>query len=394
METISIKVRPSKEAEFRKLVKKFNRCLEASGFAKAEPVLKGKCNIRIHNSTRDFDYSVEGYEYVLSVPESVLKMGEYRFIGEYRKLDGKWHRTMHSSDIKDEYEIRESNMRCDHCRRNIKNRNGYYFFRKPDGSLTVVGSTCVDAFMGFKVHELLEVLGDATEFERVCGDVDLEHEIISVDINSFLKLVYAATDGFHSWKRSGDEDSTSGRLKSSLADMFFDKKEVSLPNVQNVEQMIDDIRQYWRSQVKFDDLTVNSKKAMDGDYVPLNWAGIAGWAMYKPLAIRNGSLHEFKSKEGEGDYVGKVGELIETELMAKKCIAFQGKWGSAWAVHFDDETGNHFLYFTSSKSIAEKYRSHFNEKTRLQIVITGQSYDRGQRQNRIKISNVLMENWR
>ena len=131
MESLIFKVRPTKEAEFQKLVKKFNRCLKVSGLQEVQPFLVGKCLIDIKIGSTNLHYSVEGNEYHLAFPDEIISMKGYKFIGEYRRLDEKWHRTMHSDDIRDELEVCEANMRCDHCGRNIKNRNGYFFFRDP-----------------------------------------------------------------------------------------------------------------------------------------------------------------------------------------------------------------------------------------------------------------------
>ena len=382
MENIIVKVRPTKEAEFSKLVKKFNRCLKAAGLSEISPTLKGKCKIKIHNADRNLNYTVEGNEYTLAVPESVLKMGEYRFIGEYRKMDGKWYRTMHSDNVRDEYEVRESNMRCDHCGRDIKNRNGYYFFRKPTGELTVVGSTCVDAFMGFKVRELLEALGDATEFERNPGSADFEKEVIYIDIEQFLRLVCGATDGFRKWVKRGEENPTSEVLKSKLSDMFFGDSHEELPVIQDVPGMIDKVRDYWRTQVKFDDMTINSRKSVDGEYVPVKWADIAGWAMFKPLAMANGAMSRLEAPVANG-YVGKVGDEMTMDLVPKKCFSFQNQWGDAWAIHFDDDNGNHYLTFTSSRGLANLVKGSMEQRLKFSFKITGQSIDRGRKVNKI-----------
>ena len=244
MENMIFKVRPTKEAEFAKLVRKFNRCLKASGMQEIQPVLLGKCSITLKLGSSDHYYSVEGNEYQLSFPDNMIGMQGYRFIGEYRKIDKKWHRTMHSSDIKDELEVNEGNMRCDHCGRDIKNRNGYFFFRNPQNELTVVGSTCVDAFLGFNVRQLLEALGDATEFERSCGTPDFDKEVIGIGIRSFIELVSATTNSFSTWRRRTDEHPTSAMLKDSLDRMFFGLDAMELKPVANVDGVIAKCREY------------------------------------------------------------------------------------------------------------------------------------------------------
>ncbi len=380
MESMIFKVRPTKEAEFAKLVRKFNRCLKASGLSEIQPILLGKCQIDLKIGSSNLHYSVEGNQYQLSFPDGMIGMEGYRFVGEYRKVDGKWHRTMHSDDIHDELEVCEANMRCDHCGKNIKNRNGYFFFRNPQNELTVVGSTCVDAFLGFNVRALLEALGDATEFERSCGSIDFDKEIIGVGIESFIGMVSDATNGFTTWRRNGDEDPTSQKLKNGLNEVFFGK-EKTVPVLDNVQELIQKCREYWSKVYKFDDLTVNSRKALEGNFVPLRWAGIAGWAVFKAVFS---ATHPAKEFRGNGDFVGRIGEAMTCELIPRKYVPFTNKWGDAWAIHFDDANGNHYLTFSSSRKLANQIRSSIGKPISLNFTVVGQEVDRGWNVNRIK----------
>ena len=379
MESMIFNVRPTKEEEFKKLVKKFNRCLKANGMAQIQPILLGKCQIKIKIGSTNLHYSVEGNQYQLSFPEGMVGMQGYRFVGEYRKIDEKWHRTLHSNDIKDELEVCEANMRCDHCGKNIRNRNGYFFFRDSSGELTVVGSTCVDAFLGFNVRALLKALGDATEFERSCGSVDFDKEIIGVGIESFVGMVSDVTNGFTTWRRNSDEDPTSQRLKNDLSNVFFGTGK-TVPVLDNVNELVDTCRDYWNRQYRFDDLSVNSRKSLEGEFVPLRWAGIAGWAVYKAMSDRRNP----KRAVSNNDFVGNVGDKMTCNLIPKRYTPFTNKWGDAWAVNFVDEKGNRLVTFTSSKSLMQAVRNSIGQAVGLEFVVTGHEVDRGANTTKIK----------
>lgn len=383
METMIFKVRPTKEAEFKKIVKKFNRCLKASGMTEIQPVLLGECDIDIKVGSTNFHYSVKGNEYHLTFPDNVLGMKGYRFIGEYRKLDGKWHRTMHSSDIKDELEVCESNMRCDHCGRNIRNRNGYFFFRDPEEKLTVVGSTCVDAFLGMDVRGLLEALGDATEFERSCGSPDLDKEYIGVGLDSFIGMVSDATDGFTKWVTKKQDNSTSALLKSWLGDIFFGRGKV-VSGVANAGNIASKCRDYWNKQYKFDDFAVNSRKALQGDFVPLHWAGIAGFAIFKAMSDVNPAPKQVNAVAGS--FVGVVGCTYSKPLVPVKCYPFTGRNGNPMlAIHLDDADGNHYLCFNGKKSVMDAVRNACGKGTRIPFTFKIKEHltERGQKVNKI-----------
>ena len=387
MESMIFKVRPAKEAEFAKLVRKFNRCLKASGLAEIQPVLLGKCHIDIRLGSNNLHYSVEGNQYQLSFPDGMIGMEGCRFVGEYRKVDGKWHRTMHSDDIRDELEVCEANMRCDHCGKNIRNRNGYFFFRNPQNELTVVGSTCVDAFLGFNVRALLEALGDATEFERSAGETDFAKETIGVGIESFIGMVGELTKGFTTWRRNSD-DPTSQALKNWLHAAFSGRC-AEIPALEDADALVRKCREYWNGVYRFDDLTVNSRKALEGDFVPLRWAGIAGWAVFKAVFSATHPSQEFR---GNGEFVGKVGETMARYLTPRKYVPFTNRWGDAWAIHFDDADGNHYLSFVSSRRFASQVRSSIGKPMSLRFTVSGQEVDRGWNVNRIKSISTAQVN--
>lgn len=389
MEKMTFKVRPTKKAEFDKLMKKLNRCLLASGLREVYPTYIGKCDIRLHISATNLSYNVEGDEYEITLPDEVIGMKGYKFIGEYRKVDGKWYRTMHSTDVKDELEVNERNMRCDHCGKNIKNRNGYFYFRNEENELKVVGSTCVDAFFGYKVFDILKTLGDATIWERTAGSVDLDKETVGIGIDSFVSLVSYATNGFTKWKRVNrqknmlDDDSTSCQLKIAINNAFFGRSNLVVPELPNTNEIVAKCREYWESQFVFDDLSVNSRKALSGDYVPLKWAGIAGWAVYKAVTT-DMKKQQPKTSNGYygGRFVGEVGDAMTAILTVMRYMPFVNKWGrKSYAIHLEDEQRNHFLLFTNTREFLEK--AGLGKPVKMNFKIYGREVSRGENVNKI-----------
>jgi len=391
MPNMIFKVRPTKEEEFQKLMKKFNRCLKASGFAETQPIFLGECDIDIKVASSNLHYCVKGKKYVLSVPDEIVGMKGYRFIGEYRRIDGRWYRTMQSDDPKDEFEVNERNMRCDHCGRNIKNRNGYFYFRDPNNELTVVGSTCVDAFLGFKVYDLLLALGDATQFERSAGSVDLDKEIIGIGIESFYGLVKEATSNFTVWKRKNHQnptDCTASKLKDELNGIFFGRTGKILPTVADATAQIEKIRGYWNKKFTYNDLAVNSRKILNDTFIPLTWAGIAGWGMYKAMTDDGKETSVQATETKGGDFMGDIGTTYTGALIPKRFFPFANQWGNAWGVQFLDENGNHYLTFTSSSKFIDMIRDRIGKATKFKYTISGKDSSRGYNVNKIKVKTV------
>jgi len=386
MESMIFKVRPTKEAEFAKLVKKFNRCLKANKMNEIHPVLLGECDIDIKVGSTNLHYSVKGNQYQLSFPDNFIGMDGYRFLGEYRRIDNKWHRTMRSDDIRDELDVCEAHMRCDHCGRDIKNRNGYFFFRDNENNLKVVGSTCVDAFLGYNIRELLEALGDATEFEREGGSPDFDKEIIGIGIESFVAMVADATNGFSAWKKSSEDDSTSSNLKRTIMDVFMCRHGATVRPIENASEIVEKCRNYWKSVYKYDDLSVNSRKSLEGNFVPMRWAGIAGWAVYK--AVSDANKPHVPTIDGE--IVGKPGERRIMYLTPKNYFSFESQWGkTTYGINFDDADGNHYKTFTTSMNLVDKVRASIGEPISLDFVVVGYDTNRGRNINKIKSARCI-----
>lgn len=388
MDKVTFKVRPSMKQKFNTIVKKLDRCLKAGGFGGFQPKLVGECDIHIdqfQDGTRRYGYVVKGEEYEADLPVDVAKLGEYRLIGEYRRVDdGRWMKIMHSDDLKDQYEVSEDNMRCDHCGRNIRNRNGYYYLRDKDGNLIVVGSTCVDEFLGMNIRGLLDALGDMGVFMHEPGEIDFEKEVICVGMRTFVNIVDEMTNGFVKWHKKGEEHETANGIKETMMDIVTGKR-APLDTLSDIEvkTIVESAREYWNGKVAFDDFTVNSRKSIEEDYVSIQWSGIAGFAIFK--VKRNAVKEAAKpATTGNGSFIGNEGDRISRALIPGRMYQYENQWGVGYAIHLSDHSGNHYLTFTSSSDAIQRARENFGKEIQAAFTVKCHKTDRGMNVNHIK----------
>ena len=375
MSKMTVKVRPTMEKSFDKAIKKINKALEKSNLL-VVPFLKGECDIHITCNNNHF--LVKGKEYEVEVPDVLMKVGEYNLIGQFEKMEGKWYRTLFSTEIKDEMEVNINNLRCDHCHKNITNRNKYYFFRNKEEKLYVVGSTCVNDFIGFNAEDVLSKMGDIVNIERNGNHFPTiaEAEYVSLEINDFVEIVKELTAGFTKWVKK----ETSISLKDRIKNIFFGKQE--MPNHIDNSAIIEEVRKYWSNNMEFDDFSVNTRESVKDNFVPVKWAGIAGFGIYKVEGLKNGSFVERK----EGNYVGNIGESITKDLNVKKYFSFPSKFRhneTVYGIELIDNEQNHYLTFTNSNSIVNQIRNGMNT-LKANFVITGQEINNGIKVNKIK----------
>lgn len=374
MEKIIVKVRPTMEKSFNKAIEKFNKAIAKAG-ENIVPAFIGECNINISIDGNTFQ--IKGKEYEVQIPDSIMKLKDYRLIGDYVKMEGKWYRTMYSEEIKDELEVNENNLRCDHCHKNIKNRNEYYFFRDKDGKLVVVGSTCVNDFMGFNAKEILSKMGDIANFtnENHRSMPDFDKEYVSVQINDFIEIVKNFTENFTKWVKGV----SSKEIKENIKQVFYGKQELAHNDYFDI---INEVRNYWNGKIDFDDFTVNTRESIKDDFVPVKWAGIAGFGVYKVQAIKNGSMTEKKP----GNYVGNIGESITKDLNVKRTFSFPSKFKRnelVYGIEFRDNDNNSYITFTSSKDLICKVKNGMNT-LKANFIIAEQNFDKGIKVNKIK----------
>ena len=388
MDKVTFKVRPSMKQKFNTIVRKLDRCLKAGGFGGFQPRLVGECDIHVNvftDDSRKCHYVVKGEEYEADLPVDVAKLGDYRLIGEYRRVDdGRWMKIMHSDDVKDQYEVSEENMRCDHCGRNIRNRNGYYYLRDKGGNLIVVGSTCVDEFLGMNIRGLLDALGDMGVFMHEPGEIDFEKEVICVGMRTFVNIVDEMTNGFVKWHKKGEEHETAEGIKETMMDVVTGKR-APLDTLSDIEvkAIVESAREYWNGKVAFDEFTVNSRKSIEEDYVSIQWSGIAGFAIFK---VKRNAVKEaaMPATTGNGSFIGNEGDRISRALIPGRMYQYENQWGVGYAIHLSDHSGNHYLTFTSSSDAIRRARENFGKEIQAAFTVKCHKTDRGMNVNHIK----------
>lgn len=371
-------VRATEEKTFAKLIREFNSILAYGGKEVIKPVRVGTKDIecRISSASDSFTYTVPGTVYAVNVPDEVLSFNGHTPIGTFTRVGKVWIKHTLTDNTTDIADVSESNFRCDHCGKNIKNRNGYWFFRRgEDGALVVVGSTCVKKFFGLDPEKLLAKLGALLEYEKDtvrvggCG----KHEIPTFDLKTCYAVTKKLTNGFKFWeKKDNGKIGTAAKVKNALYQLVGNDVSSLLDLFKTVSGLTDDdmelielAKSYWQNVSGDSDFTVNTRNIMAAGRLAVTLAGYASFGLFKAINDHNNR----KAPAPKGDFVGTIGERITAELIAKdshRCVReIQTGWHSykhqeASKLRFEDANGNVFTSLSSGKVIAAA-EQHLNQ---------------------------------
>lgn len=380
-------VRESQEKTLTKLIKSFNDIVTRNGQKPIIPVkLFNKdieCKVINHcPGGKDIEYTVPGAVYTIDIPDDIISINGHSPIGKYTKMDGIWVRHMISSMPEDEEDVCEKNFRCDHCGKKIA-RNGYWFFRKEDGSLVVVGSTCVQKYFGVNPDELLKELGKLVTFieQSFCSadyydrdDFFGKHAVARISNDVCYALVKYLTKDFTFWtKKDGNGNGTSERIKEIMYDLFSENPSESSirafaeakDNMTNEDKKnIEFARVYWLADRHTDDFTVNTRSLIEAGRFPLRLVGYAAYGFFKAVK----SFRLSKNNTHNGDFVGNLKERMDKMLIARKSTRYEREVYFGWTskiqygsrLQFEDENGNVYVSFCTTDEVIHAAEEHMN----------------------------------
>lgn len=388
-------IRESMEKTLTKLVRNFNDILTRNGQKPIIPIRLYSKDIECRVIYRDaykknMDYTVPGAVYSIDIPDNVLSIDGHMPIGKYTKQDGVWIRHMISNLPDDEKDVCEANFRCDHCGKKIA-RNGYWFFRKVDGTLVVVGSSCVQKYFGINPDELLKELGKLVEFvEHVSCSADYydrndffgKNAVARISNEVCYALVKYLTKDFSAWhKKDDDGNGTAQRIKGIMYDLF--SIEPDYANVQSYHEArnamtdedkknIEFARLYWKIDKNMDDFSVNTRSLIDAGNFPIYLSGYVAYGFFKAVK----SFRNAKNSTHNGDFVGTPKQRMDKVLIARKSTRYERESYFGYGIQhcsrlqFEDENGNVYISFASSQDTISKAEENMNKAVNYRFTIS------------------------
>ena len=406
-------IRKSQEKKFTKLMKDFNKVLVANGEKAITPIRIQDKEIECEHIFEDkiLTFTVPGTVYSINIPDEVLALNGYTLIGNYHLNENIWWRETFTDNEEDKKEVNQKNFRCDHCKKNIGNRKGYYFFRDVENKLVVVGSTCVKKFFGLKTDILLKKLGAFHQLIDDVSDINYDNEksfgfytpSFSNDICFILTKYF--TGDFSFWQKSdNDGNGTSNKVKRVLYGILAKKKEAYATYEAAQEnwdkddaKKIELARVYWLANKNNSDFDVNCAEIIKEGRFDIKYAGIASYGIFKAINFYKNQ----KSNLHNGDFVGQIKERITMTLTCTKMTSYekesyygwQCKCETGYRLQFKDDKGNVFVTFTTSYDAIQNAKNNLNKEALYRFtVIEHKTEKNGNKTNKINRLAFVGEN--
>lgn len=411
--------------KFSSYIGNFNRILRKNGMADIRYAMEyAQFEVRIHNLHYDpisKGYSAgslprptsimcDGYNIDIEIPEGILKVGDYQYIGCMTEVDGIWQKHLVSEDCEHNSYVCKENFRCDHCHANINSRTGYLFFVNSEGKNVVVGRKCARAYFGYNVEEIVKCISNFDIFNYISDFNEYDEESVGffkgrcgIGIRWMIPVVAYLTHDFTKWEKKGDvfgeEFGTSHDMKKYISAISNPSNDYDPKALQayydkySNEDVLNKVREYWQNNTKNSDFAYNCKQIVGKDYVSYRWLGYATWAIFEALQVKAPTDNIVI-----GEFVGELNQRMALKLKITNVIedyteSFEhgySRWDNSddekrfLKIKFDDENGNHF----QTNCHSNKMMTFFEQNNGKTVSVKGTIVRQFERKNGQKVNFI------
>ena len=247
---------------------------------------------------------------------------------------------------------------CQHCDTN-RNRKYYYILQHENGEYKTVGKACLKEFIGDDSAERLAFNLQKLYFyiEENAFDPEMDYftggsftpfypvkKVVALSLYSIKTLGgYRGSGYFGLNTRTHVENMVWGTQKED-----FNEREEALNTITEAE-VEECIKAVMESEDVNNQFIQNLQIIIKEEYVKPN---LFGYAVAIPTVLERQnwkSKEEKKEEEAQvSNYVGEVGEVLETTVKFDREIAFDGFYGTTFMYFFKDENGNVIVWKTTS----------------------------------------------
>ena len=271
-----------------------------------------------------------------------LKLGEFEVLAviEHNAIEGTNENIIHvikeNASIPVEYRTVKSY--CQHCKSDRK-RNKTVLLINAENEIIQVGSTCIKEYTGI---DGLSIIGNYQDIHNIIL------EELSIDYDGSLpKSKYVKTLDYLT--NCINLISTEGYKKDDTKYGAWDMTTESRKDVR-FEALAQEIITYFQSREfkEYETFQNNIKLYLYNEYTKKN--GIIAYAYVAYQKEIEKDLKKAKEEEGKKDsnYVGNIGEKIQTELTFINSYSFDTEWGTSHIHKFQDQNGNIFIWKSSN----------------------------------------------
>jgi hypothetical protein len=250
-------------------------------------------------------------------------------------------------------------MRCDHCNHKRK-RNTVYAFTNPEGEEVIIGSTCVDEYMGININKALSVFngfvtetyGDEDEFRIRGGSIGSSMDEL---IHATLKVY--ATDSIYKKFETVTEVliCLSNARESKDSAVSIRNVAMGVMTVAKVKELM--VKQYGSLDANSSNFASNLVNSLFlpntknfREYLPKSLRGIVVYGIYS-------ALNSFKEEENKkqnpvkmaNEHIGSEGDKIEMLGNVILVKSIPNDYGVSFLFVINTEEGQ-LKTFTTSKT--------------------------------------------
>jgi hypothetical protein len=302
---------------------------------------------KVHTKVNTIPVEVTTYSFEMQR----LQLGEYRVIAvlEHNAIQDQEENIIHNITTDSEQPItiplhyRTVKSICEHCNNN-RQRNKTVLLQDLEGNIKQVGTTCIKEYTGIDASDIISIYADI--YDITLQELEIDHNSKG-HLPKYDKTIDYLTACIQLITEEGyNKETTKYKAWEIAGTDYQDNK------YQPIAQKVID---YFTSKT-FDesqDFLNNIKQ-----YITPEYTKISGFVAYSFLAYQKQIEYDAKKKAEkenkiQSDYVGNIGDKIQTELTYKNCFGYETMYGYQYIHIFEDNNGNQYKWKTT-KGLIEK----------------------------------------
>ncbi len=267
---------------------------------------------------------------------------------------------------------------CEHCHSNRKRKNLYLVKNTITEEYKAVGKTCLKDFLGHnnpnEYARILEICLDSSWLDEFSGIPEGSGIKRQYDLYEYLEYVSACIreSGWISRTKTQEEylgATADYALEAMTKPMRYRRKDHPEPNKQDKE-LVQKAIQWAKTLETTNDYLHNINIIANEEITSIKNIGFAASIIpfctkHIEKEIEKEKRETAKKQELISDYVGEIGQKIQTELTYINHFNYDTQWGLTSIYKFMDNNGNIFIWKTSNNFIKVEQGNIYKIKGRI-----------------------------
>lgn len=306
--------------------------------------------------------------------QNLIVYQEYKLTGNEPKLNGykiiskleknkEQNLIYNFTDEKTPEQYKTASTYCDHCKTNRQRKHLFIVKDETSSEYYQIGKTCLKDFTGHgnpeHIAQYMEMIKDLEGIEEEYNEsIKLERELKYFDLIDFLTMTALVIDK-NGWRASG-MGVYEGKQPTNLHVYDLLRYPDNKDNEEFKKQLTNEHKEtaincikWFTTQDTSNDYFYNCNVIIKEEIVTVNTKGIAASMIHVYLkAQEKAIIKEVKEKAEKkiinSQYVGNIGDKIETNVTLTNKHSFDSMYGTKYILNFIDSNGNVFVWFTTT----------------------------------------------